>query len=225
MTTTFRMMALATCAALPLMGCVNQAAMDPNLTPAQRTMREAAQNWNVTVATGTGAGALLGAGAGALLGGRQGAVFGGIAGAAVGTAAGVAVANRNWDFARQEAPLQDRIANATAESNRLGENASLARQVAAENTAHLAQLDAQYRRGQISAAQYAQSARTARQDLNLIKSTRRTGEDLNNRLQETAAITPQLAQGGLVQRNASNIQTLGRAEQDLERALSRVPAV
>jgi len=130
-----------------------------------------------TVMTGAAAGAALGALLGAAAGGPRnrggGAAAGALMGAMAGGLAGYAVHEGNQRAARGEAGLDRRIAAAEAEAQDYWRAADASARVRQAHERRLAQLDAEYRAGRISARSYAQEAEEARQDLARMRATAR----------------------------------------------------
>jgi hypothetical protein len=130
-----------------------------------------------TVVTGAAAGAALGALLGAAAGGPRnrggGAATGALMGAMAGGLAGFAVDQGNQRAARGEAGLDRRIAAAEAEAEDYWRAADASARVRRSHEQRLAQLDAEYRSGRITARTYAQEAEEARQDLARMRETAR----------------------------------------------------
>jgi uncharacterized membrane protein len=215
---------LAMVATLSLVGCASTA-YDPSLTPQQNAMRQQAGRWNATVATGALVGAAGGAALGAAVGGRNrgtAALIGAGAGALAGLVAGTMVANRNLAFENQEMPLRDRIADAQARTVELQRSAQAANELTADNLRRLDALEAQYRRGQISAASYQAQVRSMQSDVDLLRTEQSGAQDFVNRLSRSAQTTPQLrAEEGKARHSAESIQ---RSADQLENRLARAPA-
>jgi gas vesicle protein len=194
------------------------------LTPEQQAMRQQAQRWNQTAVTGALAGAAMGA-AGAAAFGRgntgQNALIGAGIGALVGLAAGMLVAENNLGFEKREASASQRIEAAQQIASNLNNTAAASEQVARQNRQKLAQLDRQYRAGQISAAQYQAETETMRQDAQLMRKTAEEARDARQRLVASAREVPQL-----MNEEAKIDQAQRRMEaaaDNLESALRRVP--
>ncbi len=194
------------------------------LTPQQQAMRQQSQRWNQTAATGAVAGAALGAGIGAMSRGRntgQNALIGAGIGALVGLAAGMAVAERNLGFENREANASQRIESAQQIAQNLNNTAAASEQVAKQNQQKLAQLDRQYRAGQITAAQYRAETATMRQDAELMRKTAEEARDARQRLVASARQVPQLMnEEARIDQAQRRLET---AADDLESALRRVP--
>lgn len=130
-----------------------------------------------TVMTGAAAGAALGALLGAAAGGPRnrggGAAAGALMGAMAGGLAGYAVHEGNQRAARGEADLDRGIAAAEAEAQDYWRAADASARVRQSHERRLAQLDAEYRSGRITARTYAQEAEDARHDLARMRATAR----------------------------------------------------
>jgi gas vesicle protein len=187
-------------------------------------MRQQSQRWNQTAATGALAGAAMGA-AGAAAFGRgntgQNALIGAGIGALVGLAAGMAVAERNLGFENREASASQRIQSAQQVASNLNNTAAASEQVAKQNQQRLAQLDRQYRAGQITAAQYRNETASMRQDAELMRKTAGEARDARQRLVASARQVPQLMTEEAKIDQAQ--RRLEAAADDLESALRRVP--
>ena len=213
--------------ALLLPACQNAgtpgSATATSLTPQQQAMREQSTRWHQTVATGALAGATLGAGIGALSGGNRGtnALFGGLAGALAGGLLGTTVANRNLGFENREVNASQRIASAQQIADNLNNTAATSERVTADNRRKLAQLDRQYRSGQITSAQYREQTETMRQDAELMRKTAGEAKDARERLVASGREIPQLMN------QESKIDAAQRRLEvsagDLETALRQVP--
>lgn len=215
---------LAILAACTLVACASNA-YDPSLSPQQNAMRQQAGRWNATVATGTLVGAASGAAIGAAVGGRNrgtAALIGAGVGALGGLIAGTVVANRNQAFENQEMPLQDRIADARQRTMELQRSAQTANELTADNIRRLDQLEAQYRRGQISAASYAAQARSMQADVDLMRNEQSGAQGFVDRLANSAQNAPQLRPEEIKARHSAT--SIGRAADQLENRLARVPA-
>ena len=223
--------ALKAAAALLSLSLLLPACQNPNvgasgqpLTAEQQAMRQQSQRWNQTAATGALAGAAVGA-AGAAAFGRgntgQNALIGAGIGALVGLAAGMTVAERNLGFENREANASQRIQSAQQVANNLNNTAAASEQVAKQNQQKLAQLDRQYRAGQITAAQYRSETATMRQDAELMRKTAGEARDARQRLVASSRQVPQLMNEEAKIDQAQ--RRLEAAADDLESALRRVP--
>jgi len=215
---------LALVAGFGLAGCAMNA-YDPSLSPQQNAMRQQAGRWNATVATGTLVGAASGAALGAAVGGRNrgtAALIGAGIGALGGLAAGAMVANRNLAFENQEMPLRDRIADARQRTQEVQRSAQTANDLTSDNLRRLDQLEAQYRRGQISSASYANQARSMQDDVDLMRNEQNGAQNFADRLAGTSQSVPQLRPEEIKARASAN--SIGRAADQLENRLARVPA-
>jgi hypothetical protein len=220
-----RVLASLLAATLLLGACANSAVNDPSLTPAQRQLREANASWNNTVASG----ALVGAAAGAAIGAaaannRRGEamLIGALIGTAAGLVGGLVVANRNFTFADREAGAQARIDNANNVASDLERRAALANNVVAQNRARIADLDRQYRAGQITSAQYRARTESMRGDLDALREGAKQGADARaeiNRAQDLPQLRRAEERIGPAQRR------LEASASELEELLRRVPQV
>jgi|GEM_PF-1694884 len=207
----------------PNVGTSTGASSQP-LTAEQQAMRQQSQRWNQTAATGALAGAATGAAAAAAFGRGntgQNALIGAGIGALVGLAAGLAVAERNLAFENREASASQRIQSAQQVASNLNNAAASSEAVARQNQQRLAQLDRQYRAGQITAAQYRSQTETMRQDAELMRKTAGEARDARQRLVASARQVPQLMTEEAKIDQAQ--RRLEAAADDLESALRRVP--
>ncbi|MCB9960315.1 MAG: glycine zipper 2TM domain-containing protein [Rhodospirillaceae bacterium] len=152
-------------------GSTGGRASSENLTPAQRNLREEADRFNQTIGEGAIAGAIVGGILGALVSDDNrlaGAAIGAAAGAVVGGGAGYFVAVQNEDYASQEDRLEAEIAAAQQDVARYREIVRTTQQVVDQHKARIAQLNAQYRSGQVSLTTVQSEQATMRQDLELI---------------------------------------------------------
>ena len=131
-------------------GCADQSAMSPS----QRAVQQSKNRFVTTTAEGAGAGALLGALIGAAAGGGRGALIGAAAGGVAGGVAGAAVAQNNYERGRNEGTLTAYIDEANRQAADAQQDAYNASNLAREARARTVQLRAQFRAGQINAAQY-----------------------------------------------------------------------
>ncbi len=147
----FRALALAM--ALVLGGCAT--ADDPNLSPAEKKMREQASTFNQTVAEGALVGCVAGTILGILASSRnnrgQGAAIGCAAGAAVGGATGYAVASQQESYANEEERLNAKTAELKADNQRLAGLIDASRTVIASDKAEIKSLDKKIAAGKITA--------------------------------------------------------------------------
>jgi hypothetical protein len=218
-------------ALLMLGACASSGANDPNLTPAQRALRQQNERYNETVATGTAtgavAGAVLGGILGALLAGNNrgnragGIALGAAAGAALGGAGGYAAGNyiaaRNQRYASREQAAQARTEAAAKESAELARAGALSEQVARENEAKLASARQRYAAGQISRAQLDGELRQAQDDLALI----RQGVDHSRKVEGAMRAD---GVGGEANRVATSRQQMEESANRLQQALNRAQA-
>jgi uncharacterized protein YcfJ len=123
------------------------------LTPAEMRMREQAATYNQTIAEGAAVGCLVGGGLGLLLGGGkalQNAAVGCAIGLGVGAGAGAYVADKQEKYANKEDQLEAMTADVQADNERLAGLIDSVRQVIAEDTARIDQLERQLAAGKIS---------------------------------------------------------------------------
>lgn len=148
-------------ASLMLAGCATQqAAYNPNLSPAENQLRQANSRFNQTVGEGAVTGAVIGGLAGLALGGRNragAAALGAGLGGAVGAGAGYMVARNNLSRSSSEAQMNDAIKQAAADAQAYQSSAAAARQIADSAEADVARLRGQYRSRQITQEQYRSS--------------------------------------------------------------------
>lgn len=217
----FRPAAFLAAAALLLQACAATNAGGEPLSPAQQDLRSQTERFNDTVGTGVVVGALALGILGAVLGGRDnragGAAIGAAAGAALGGAAGYYIASRNERYATREQAANARFAAANREANDLERTAIAAEQVAKENQARLAQLQARFKAGQATAAQVRAQAQTARADLGL----------MNDAIAHSRKVESAMAQDGVrteAARVAESRKRMEDAARELQGALAQVPA-
>lgn len=215
-----RPLALLAASLLLLQACATTNAGGEPLSPAQQQLRSQTERFNDTVATGVVVGAIALGLLGALLGGNnsrgQGAVLGAAAGAALGGAAGYYIATRNEQFANREQAANARIAAANREANDLERTALAAEQVAKENRARLAQLQAKVRAGEATASQLRAQAQTAQTDLGLMNEAIEHSRKVESAMRADGA--PQAASV------ADSRKRMEDAARELQGALAQVPA-
>jgi hypothetical protein len=191
-----KVFALALVATLGLTACQTSGgrADDPNLTPAQRQLRQETARFNQTV----GEGAVIGAVAGGLIGALAysdnplaGAAIGAAAGGALGAGAGYFVATQNESYATEEDRLEAEIAAARQEVASYQRIVSSAQAVVDQHKARIAQLNGQLRQGQITASQYRTQTASMEADLQEIRTAidgnRETAQALQQRIAEQRA--------------------------------------
>ncbi len=189
-----KVIVLALVAAIGLSACQTTsrgAAGDASLTPAQRQLRSETARFNQTVGEGALIGAVAGGLLGALAGGDNplaGAAIGAAAGAAVGAGAGYFVASQNESYATEEARLEAEIAAAQNEVASYQRIVSAAQAVVDGHKQRIAQLNAQYRQGQVSASQYRAQAATMETDLVEIRAA------ISNNTQTVQALETRIAE-------------------------------
>jgi hypothetical protein len=169
-------------------------------------------------------GAALGASLGALSGGQNrgsSALIGAGVGLLAGLAAAALVANRNLAFEQRELTAGQRVEAAQQIAENLNNAAASSERVTRENRRRLAELDRQYRAGQITAAEYRGTTETMRQDLEVMRKTAGEAKDARQRLVASGREVPQLMN------EESKIDGAQRRLEvsagDLESALRRVP--
>jgi hypothetical protein len=215
-----RPLALIAASVLLLQACATTNANNEPLSPAQQELRAQADRYNETVATGVVVGAVALGILGALLGGRnsrgEGAAIGALAGAALGGAAGNYIAARNERYASREQAARARADAANRETAAFERTALAAEQVAKENRIRLAQLQARYKAGQITAAQLRAQSETARKDLAL----------MNEAIGQSRKVEGAMAADGVPQAAsvADSRRRIEEAARELEGALAQVPA-
>ena len=226
-----RSIALVVAGSLGLSGCASYGGYNEGpLTPAQRELRDRNQRYNETVGVGLTAGAILGALAGALLAGKNsrgsGALIGGAAGAALGGAGGAAIADRNQRYASREQELNARITAAQKEANDFREMAALSERIRADNEKRLAELDASYKSGRISAAQYRREAQSMERDVAELRRSLEANDKVLASIQQDANRMGGAA-GASLRSSRDDIATSRRRivdnTDDLVRALAAVP--
>lgn len=225
---------LAMSAVLLVAACANTMALEPGLTPEQQVLRRGVgQQEDVdytprvrtaeTVGEGAVLGALLGAAIGALASNNrgQGALIGAAAGGAVGAGAGGVVAQQAQTRANQEAALRASIdaANHDAQKYRQYAAASIANANAARR--QIAALDAQYRAGEITAAQFRERTASYRRDLQAMQALAADGQRVRAAMQQQAPSSPAFDATGDAVRSSTD--TINRAAADLARSLTQVP--
>jgi hypothetical protein len=147
-------------------------------------------NFGQTVATGAVSGAAVGALGGALLspGNRgAGAAYGALAGGAIGTGAGYLVAKRNSDQAQTETTLEGQISASQQRAQDADSAATEARQDAAQAQAQSRTLLAQYKAGQISAADYHRQLSASAQQAQSIQSLIGKVQEQENQINQQIA--------------------------------------
>jgi outer membrane lipoprotein SlyB len=208
-------------AMLALSGCAGTTGManDPSLTPAQQQLQQqSSRRFTITVLEGTAVGAVVGAGAGAIAGGGKGAAIGAGAGALVGTGVGWLVARANGQQANTEQTLGDQISVAQQAAQSAQQSAQASAQIAAEARSKVAFLDAQYERGQLTAAGYQQQMASYRNSANQME--QQIGK-MNEEAQtlRTNASTAKGADNGQL---GSAAQQIARSRDDQQRALAQL---
>lgn len=225
---------LAFGAALLVAACANTMAMEPGLTPEQQVLRRGVGQQDdidytprvrtaETVGEGALIGALLGAAIGALASNNRGrgALVGAAAGGALGAGAGGIVAQQAQGYADQEAALRTSIALANRDAQKYRQYAAAS--VANANAARrrIAALDAQYRAGRITAAEFRAQTASYERDLQAMQNLAADGERVRAAMAQQAPASPAFtATGDSVRASTSAIN---RAAADLARSLTVVP--
>ncbi len=231
---TFRLLSVLICTMFLAVAC-NMT--DSNLSPSQRALRAdisewdnpdysptSARTWTVIEGTVIGA-ALTGLATYLISGGNtRAALAAALAGGAVGYRAGHAVADNAEMQANAEAALRGSIQRANADAAKFQSYAQSARAVTAQAEQHIAQLDARYRAGQLTAAQFRQQTDVYRRDLDAMNKLQagagRTSTAMGTVGNQTGAGALNASAG---QVNASRGE-MGAAANALARALLVVPS-
>ena len=208
---------------LMLSACAQTASYDNPLTPAENDLRQASNRFNLTVAQGVGAGALLGALGGALLSRDRvsGALIGGAAGALVGGGTGYLVARNNAGRAHTEAQYRDLIAAADQDAATYNRSAAASRQIAASARTEAVALDQAFREKRMTVAQYDSRLKRYQDDIALMR------EQIKDADQRAAAMRADAAAAGPEQQarlDASATQIVMAREQ-LARSADQISAV
>lgn len=151
---------------------------------------QACSNGTTTTLTGTAVGAGLGALAGGLIGGSgQSALIGAAAGGVAGTALGAGVAHNNCQQATSEADTQQEIATAQAQTQQYQADTVKYQALATQANQEADLLEAKYKAGHISAADYRAKMAQYEQDKDAL------GQELAT-LQNNLATLQRQAQAG-----------------------------
>ncbi|MCO6417581.1 hypothetical protein JYK14_15635 [Siccirubricoccus sp. KC 17139] len=212
--------------------CAQTGMMEPGLSPSQQALRQGiGQQQDVdytprvrtgeTVAEGALLMGLLGAGIGALAGGGRGAAIGAGAGAVAGAGGGYLVAQNAQTQANREAALRAQIDRANADARKFQNYAYAANQVAAEARQRISTLNARYRAGQITAAQFREETSVYQRDLAAMRQLISDGGRVQGGMgaatgQSSGFVPPARAVGG-------SVAELDRAAADIARSLATVP--
>jgi hypothetical protein len=213
--------------------CTQTSMMEPGLSPQQQALRGGiGQHENVdyvprvrtgeTMLEGAVLLGLLGAGIGALAGGGRGAAIGAGAGAVAGAGGGALVAQNAQTQANREAALRASINRANADAQKFRGYAMAANQVAAEARQRIAQLNARYQAGQITAAQFRSETASYQRDLQAMRALIADGSRVQGGMSTAAASS---GQGfvGPAQGVGASVADMHRAEAELARSLAAVP--
>jgi uncharacterized protein YcfJ len=213
--------------------CSQTSMMEPGLSPQQQALRGGiGQQQNVdyiprvrtaeTMVEGALLLGILGAGIGALAGGGRGAAIGAGAGALAGAGGGALVAQNAQTQANQEAALRASINRANADAQKFNGYAKAANQVADEAQHRIGQLNARYRAGQITAAQFRSETASYQRDLQAMQTLISDGRRVQGGMGAAASSS---SQGfiGPAQNVGGSVEDLNRAAADLARSLATVP--
>lgn len=140
-------------ACLFLAACATSNVDQSTLSPAEKRLREQADTFNQTVVEGAVAGCVAGLLVGLLAGGNnrgQGAAIGCAAGAAVGGATGYYIADKQEQYANEEARLDSMTDDVRKDNQRLADMIATSRQVIAEDSKTLDGLNQKIASGQMS---------------------------------------------------------------------------
>lgn len=141
-------------ASLFLAGCATSSVDQANLSPAEKRLREQADTFNQTVVEGAVAGCAVGLLVGLLAAGNgqrgQGAAIGCAAGAAMGGATGYYIADKQEQYANEEARLDSMTDDVRKDNQRLADMIATSRQVIAEDSRTLDTLNQKIASGQMS---------------------------------------------------------------------------
>ena len=182
-------LSLALASSIALSGCATPG-NDPSLSPAENQLRASNARFTQTVGEGAATGAVLGGVAGALLGGHnrlQAAAIGAAAGGALGGGAGYLVARNNAARSHSEADYNTAITEAQKDAVAYQQSAVAAQTIANDCVAAINKLDAQYRSGQITAAQYREKTAHFEADNDYL------GKQLTDARDESASLRGQAA--------------------------------
>lgn len=221
-------------AMLLVTACASTMAMEPGLTPEQQVLRRGVgQQDDVdytprvrtaeTVGEGALIGALLGAAIGALASNNRGrgALVGAAAGGALGAGAGGVVAHQAQGYADQEAALRTSIAMADHDAQKYRQYAAAATASTRAARSRIAALDAQYRAGRITAAEFRAQTASYERDLQAMQNLAADGERVRAAMGQQAAASPAFTTTGDSVRASTS--AINRAAADLARSLTVVP--
>lgn len=222
---------------LGLGGCVSNSysfgdgGYDQPLTPAQAALRDQTDRFNETVGTGVAAGAILGAVLGALVDSDnrgRGAAIGAVAGGALGGVSGYYIATQNESYSNREQALDARISAAQREAQSYRQIAASSARVAADNRQRIAQLEAQYRAGKITAKEYRDRTASMQEDLHLMDQALANANDVRQKIGEDSRYADGYGRSSLGQSSSDIGQSaaqIARSRDELARALATAPDV
>jgi hypothetical protein len=181
-----RLLTVWTLLASLLAGCVTtglgSSIPDSELTPSQIAMRERNEALNRTLWEGAAWGALIGAAAGALLSENRaaGALAGGAAGGLLGATAGNYVSSRQREAGNRLDALETMVVDVRKKNGEASAAIRSMEAVVAENRRKLTAMNAKYRKGAISEADYRRHLEIVQEDreeiLNAAEQTRKQAE-------------------------------------------------
>ncbi len=227
----FRLFVVPVCMAFLAVGCMET---DSNLSPQQQALRSGVGQWDSpdyvprvrtteTILEGGAIGGLLGAGVGALAGGGRGALIGAGVGVAAGAGAGALVANNAQTQANTEAALVASINRANADADKFRGYAMNARAITAQAEQHIAQLDARYRAGQITAAQFRSQTNVYRRELDAMNKLTADAGRTSNAMNTAGAQSRARQLNSSAGQVSASGREMGAAANALSRALLVVP--
>ncbi len=182
-------------ASLALNGCVTTGQDPATMTPAQKRMRESADEFNRTVIEGAVVGAVAGALLGALLSDRnnrgRNAAIGAGAGGALGAASGYYVAKQKESYGNKEAMLNSMIADVQKDNARIAQTVQASNEVINEHRAEVQRIKASLAAKAITPAEAQRRLGPAIGDQKYMKST---VDNLNKKQAEYVKASQQLKQ-------------------------------
>ncbi|MBV9835285.1 MAG: hypothetical protein JO055_12805 [Alphaproteobacteria bacterium] len=155
-----------------LVGCTDNGANDPGLTPEQRRIRAQRAEQDRTVGGGAVAGAVLGGLIGLAVGGNNrgaAAAIGAVAGGALGAGAGYYVARRKQQYANENERLGVMTSDVRNENQQLAQFVADSQSVVAHDKADLARLRGEYANRRGSRADLDRRIAIAEQDAQAIQ--------------------------------------------------------
>ncbi|MEM8595327.1 MAG: YMGG-like glycine zipper-containing protein [Pseudomonadota bacterium] len=210
---------------------VSSGSGDYAYTVQETAIRRDSDNFNRTVAQGAGAGAAVGALIGGLAGGWRGAAIGAGAGLLLGGLAGTYVGQKQREYANAEARTDAMIADVRQDNLELASYVATTRQVVANDRLRLAQLDSQYRSGQLDRREAKIRLARIRENRDVIGETMVALRERRDEYTEASQITrneegynQQIAQlDAEISRLNRNIQVLESEVSSLDDALAVSP--